>query len=231
MTKVGLILSGCGVQDGSEIHEAVLSMLALDEAGVEIVCMAPNKNQSRVFDHVAKQTTSETRNVLVESARIARGKIKDLAQVQASELDGVLLPGGFGAALNLSDFASAGAECTVDAGVARLLVEMHGAGKPIAAICISPAVVAAVFRQQGIQITIGTDSETANTLEKMGADHIGCTVYDCVVDEKNKIVTSPAYMLAHGIRELKEGITKTVRELVRLTGTSARVKAEATGGH
>src|SRR5262245_61152748 len=144
MPKVGVILSGCGVQDGSEIHEAVLTLLALDRAGADVVVFAPDKPQADVVDHVTSKAANEKRNVLQESARIARGKIVDVAKAKVDELDAVILPGGFGAAKNLSTFASAGADCEVDENVAKLLRGMHKAGKPIGALCIAPAVLAKV---------------------------------------------------------------------------------------
>ncbi|MCA9773561.1 MAG: isoprenoid biosynthesis glyoxalase ElbB, partial [Myxococcales bacterium] len=141
--KIGVILSGSGVMDGSEIHESVIALLALDRAGAEAVCMAPNIEQTRVWNHLTdKEATGETRNVLVESARIARGNIKDLAKVHAKDIDAVVMPGGFGAALNLCTFGLKGPDCEINPEVARLLEEMRKAGKPIGAICIAPAAVA-----------------------------------------------------------------------------------------
>lgn len=221
MPKVGVILSGCGVQDGSEIHEAVLTLLALDEAGASIVCMAPNKNQTMVVDHTTGKPTGETRNVLVEAARIARGNIKDIAEVSASQLDAVVMPGGFGAALNLCNFATAGEKCEIDSEVSRLLKEMHSAGKPIGAVCIAPAVVARALGEEAPKLTIGNDVGTAAALEKLGADHVDCPVEDVVIDEKNRVVTSPAYMLAGSIKDLRSGITKTVTEVLRMAKSPA----------
>lgn len=223
MPRVGVILSGCGVQDGSEIHEAVLTLLALDEAGAEAVCLAPNKPQTRVFDHYAGKETKEARNCLIESARIARGKITDLAEASADDLDAVILPGGFGAALNLCDFALKGEKCAVDPQVQKLLRQMHRAGKPIGAICIAPAVLAAALGEDHPSLTIGTDEGTAKKLEALGAQHVACKVEKHVVDKVNRLVTSPAYMLAGSIKELRMGITLTVEEILRLIETPAAV--------
>lgn len=216
MVKVGVLLSGCGVQDGSEVHEAVLTLLALDQAGAEVVCMAPNKPQSRVMDHRTGKPLNETRNVLVESARIARGKISDVAKVTADELDAVIMPGGFGAALNLCDFATEGEKCHVDLDVEELLCAMHQAGKPIGAICISPVIVARLLGEEGAKVTIGTDAGTASAIEKMGAKHVACAVTESCVDEKNRIVTTPAYMLAGSIKELQPGINKLVGQVLEM---------------
>jgi enhancing lycopene biosynthesis protein 2 len=221
-TKVGVILSGCGVQDGSEIHEAVLTMLALDRAGAEIVLMAPDKPQKDVVDHRAGKPATEKRNVLAESARIARGKIRDIAGVKADELDAVVLPGGFGAAKNLSTFAADGAKCTVDESVAKLLREMHKQEKPIGALCIAPAILARVFGQ-GVEITIGNDAGTAKALEAMGAKHFDATVTEVVVDEKNRIVTTPCYMYDARISEVAVGAEKAVHAVLALA--QARIPA------
>ncbi len=215
--RVGVILSGCGVFDGAEIHEAVLTMLALDRAGAEIVCLAPDREQAAVVNHLNQAPQGERRNVLVESARIARGKIRDVAQARAEELDAVILPGGFGAAKNLSTFADRGPEATVDEGTARLVREMHRAGKPVGALCIAPAVLAAVLGKEAHpELTIGTDEGTGKALEAMGARHVKTPVSDLVVDRKNKVVTTACYMLATRISQVADGAEKAVRALLEL---------------
>ncbi|MEW6071928.1 MAG: isoprenoid biosynthesis glyoxalase ElbB [Planctomycetota bacterium] len=216
MAKVGVLLSGCGVYDGAEIHEAVLTLLALDRAGAEIVCMAPNTDQMHVVDHTTGKVTGERRNVLVESARIARGDIRDLARVKAADIDALILPGGFGAAKNLSDFAVAGAAAKVHPEVARLLREMVAAKKPVGAMCIAPAVLAAVLGKGGAELTIGTDAGTASTLEKMGVKHVPCPVHEDRLDARRKLVSTPAYMLAGRISEAAAGIEKLVADVLRL---------------
>jgi enhancing lycopene biosynthesis protein 2 len=215
-TRVGVVLSGCGFMDGAEVHESVLTLLALDRAGAEAVCYAPDVPQARVVDHRTGRETKETRRVLAESARIARGKIEDVARARAADLDAVILPGGYGAAQNLSDFATRGAEASVHVEVARLLREVHAAGKPIGAICIAPAVVARVLGKAHPTLTIGTDRATASTLEACGARHRDCPVERFVVDEENRIVSTPAYMLGPSIRFVAEGIERCVAEVLRL---------------
>jgi enhancing lycopene biosynthesis protein 2 len=216
MKKIGVVLSGCGVFDGSEIHEAVLTLLAIDRQGCEAVCMAPSVDCA-VTDHLTSQETGEKRDVLTESARIARGKIRDIKTVTASDLDAILFPGGFGAAKNLCDFAVKGAAASANPEVARLLKEMAVAGKPIGAVCIAPALIAAVLgREFSPTVTIGTDSGTAAEIDKTGAKHQECPVTGFVVDRKNKLVTSPAYMLATRISEVAEGVDNCVREVVKL---------------
>lgn len=213
--KIGVVLSGCGVYDGSEIHEAVITLLALDRRGAEAICCAPDVPQMHVVDHLTGQPVAgQTRNVLAESARIARGKVRDVARVQAAELDGLILPGGFGAAKNLCDFATAGADCRVNPDVARLVREVHAQRKPVGAVCIAPALLARVLGTESPELTIGNDAGTAAKLEQMGARHVDCPVSEMVVDQKRKLVTSPAYMLAHRISEAAEGIDKAVGALL-----------------
>ncbi|MDD2308922.1 MAG: isoprenoid biosynthesis glyoxalase ElbB [Desulfuromonadaceae bacterium] len=217
MKKIGVVLSGCGVYDGSEIHEAVLTLLAIDRQGCEAICMAPNIDFT-VTDHLTKKETAEKRSVLVESARIARGDIRDIKEVTASDLDAIIFPGGFGAAKNLCDFAVKGAAAHVNPDVARLLKEMAVARKPIGAVCIAPALIAAVLgKEYSPTVTIGSDAGTAAEIVKAGAIHQECPVTGFVVDRQNKLVTSPAYMLATRISEVYEGIDTCVREVVKLT--------------
>lgn len=216
MAKVGVLLSGCGVFDGTEIHEAVLTLLALDRAGVEIVCMAPNVEQAHVINHLTQEVTAEKRNVLVESARIARGEIKDLKDVQAGDLDALIMPGGFGAAKNLSDFAFKGPEATVHPEVKRLLNDLAAAGKPIGAICIAPATLTKALADRKPEVTIGTDAGTASAIEAMGGRHKSCSVDMIHLDVGNKLVSTPAYMLGPGIKDVALGIEKLVARVVAL---------------
>jgi enhancing lycopene biosynthesis protein 2 len=215
--KIGVVLSGCGVYDGAEIHESVLTLLALDRRGAEAVVCAPDAPQMHVVDHRSGQVEQgASRNVLTESARIARGAIRDVAEVKAGELDGLVLPGGFGAAKNLCDFAVKGADCCVHPEVARLVRDVHGQGKPVAAVCIAPAVVAKVLGSEKPRLTIGTDEATAKGLEAMGATHVACTVTELAVDRERKLVSTPAYMLGKRISEVAEGIDKAVGALLEM---------------
>jgi len=212
---IGVVLSGCGFMDGAEIHESVCALLALDRAGVTIKCYAPNVELD-VVDHRTGKATGEKRNALTEAARIARGEIADLEEASADALDGVVLPGGFGAAKNLSDFASKGAECEVHPSLAKLLRDVHAANKPIAAICIAPAVVARALGEHHPSLTIGTDAGTAAALEAMGARHCECPTQEFVVDEAQKIVSTPAYMLGPSVAHVQEGIQKTIDAFLKL---------------
>lgn len=223
--KVGVVLSGCGFLDGSEIHESVLALLCLDELGVEAVCMAPRGPQRDVVDHEQRQPErGAERDILREAARIARGRIQDLALVRTAELDAVVLPGGFGAAKNLSDFASRGAAATPHPEVARLLRELHAAHKPIGAICIAPAVVAAVLgRSAHPLLTIGRDPDTAQALVAMGVEHRDCAVTDCVIDREQRIVSTPAYMYEARLGELHQGIRKLCTAVVEMMKAPAAV--------
>jgi enhancing lycopene biosynthesis protein 2 len=214
--KVGVVLSGCGVYDGSEIHEAVFTLLAVDRNGAEAVCMAPDMEFAEV-NHLTGQATGSMRNVLTESARIARGKIRNLKEVRAEELDAVIFPGGFGAAKNLCNFAEKGAEAAIHPDVARLLREMAASNKPICAICIAPALVAATLgREYAPKLTIGTDAGTAAAIDATGSEHVQCPVTEFVVDKERKIVSTPAYMLAQHISEAADGIDKAVRVTLEL---------------
>ncbi|MCP3176579.1 isoprenoid biosynthesis glyoxalase ElbB [Desulfuromonas sp. KJ2020] len=217
MAKIGVILSGCGVYDGSEIYETVLTLLAIDRSGAEAVCMAPDIPQMHVINHLTGEPVAgEQRNVLQEAARIARGKIKNLKDVKAADIDALVLPGGFGAAKNLCDFAVKGPDCTVNPDVARLMREIVQAKKPLAAICIAPALIAKVLGEDRLapEITIGSDQGTAQALETMGGKHVTCPVREIVIDQKNKIITTPAYMLAERISEAADGIEKTIKTLI-----------------
>ena len=216
MAKIGVLLSGCGVNDGSEIHEAVITMLALDRAGAETVCMAPDVDQLDVVNHLTGQPTGEKRNVLVESARIARGNIKDINKVHVTDIDGLIIPGGFGAAKNLSDFAVKGKDAVVNEDVKRLLNDMASAEKPIGAICIAPATLTKALEGKNPEVTIGNDIDTAGAIEAMGGQHKECSVDMIHVDSNNKLVSTPAYMLGPGIKDVAVGIEKLVNKVLEL---------------
>jgi enhancing lycopene biosynthesis protein 2 len=214
--KVGVLLSGCGVFDGSEIHEAVLTLLYLDQAGAEVLCMAPDMDQLHVIDHTTQAQVDQKRNVLAESARIARGAIVDLATVTAAQLDALIVPGGFGAAKNLSDFAVKGPSAAVHPEVQRILDEMLAAKKCIGALCIAPATLARALGAHHPELTIGNDMGTAAAIETMGGRHHACGVGDIHVDTAHKIVTTPAYMLGPDIKDIAVGIEKLVKKVVEL---------------
>lgn len=216
--KIGVVLSGCGVMDGAEIHESVLTLLALSKAGIEAVCMAPDMDQMHVIDHLTGKETGEKRNVLVESARIARGKIQNVKNVKASDVDALIFPGGYGAAKNLCDFAVRGAACKAQPDVARLASEVHQAGKPLGFICIAPALAGKIFEGGKLKLTIGNEKEPAAEIVKMGHEHEACTVREISVDKKSRIVSTPAYMLAQNIAEAAEGIEKLVKEVNAMAG-------------
>jgi enhancing lycopene biosynthesis protein 2 len=213
--QILVILSGCGLYDGAEIHESVISLLALARAGAEATIAAPNIDQRHVIDHSTGEVVDERRNVLVEAARIARGKILDLSTVSAQDYDGVFLPGGFGAAKNLCTFATEGADCSIQPEVQRVLQEFHAASKPIGAVCIAPAVV--VRALGGVCVTIGSDPGTASALEAMGGSHITQAVTECHVDTASRVVTAPAYMVETSIDQVALGIEAAVCAVLELT--------------
>ena len=214
--KVAVILSGCGVFDGAEIHESVMTLLRLDQRGAQVQCFAPNIPQMHVLNHLTGEAMPETRNVLVESARIARGQVKDLREANVEDFDALIVPGGFGAAKNLSSFATEGAACTVQADVLALAEAFAEAGKPVGLICISPALAAKIYGP-GVTCTIGNDADTATAMNKMGATHEDCAVTEIIEDKARKLVTTPAYMLAQNISEAASGINKLVDRVLELT--------------
>ncbi|MHC1710734.1 MAG: isoprenoid biosynthesis glyoxalase ElbB [Solidesulfovibrio sp.] len=219
MATIGVLLSGCGVFDGSEIHEATLTLYFLNKAGAKVVCMAPELRVPAV-DHATKTPTDQLRSVRTEAARIARGPVADVATVAAADLDGLILPGGMGAATNLCDFASNGGKGTVVSSVAALLTAMHAAGKPIGAICIAPAVLALALGKFHPELTIGNDPGTAQAMEAAGARHVACAVDQIHVDAANNLVTTPAYMLGPGIADIAKGIEKLVEAVLVRTKAS-----------
>ena len=214
--KVGVLLSGCGVFDGAEIHEAVLTLLFLDRAGAEAICMAPDMEQMHVINHLTRQESAERRNVLVESARIARGNIVDVKTIKAEDLDALIIPGGFGAAKNLSDFTVKGPEATVVPEVAALLSAMVSAGKPVGAMCIAPATLTRALASLHPNVTIGNDLDTAKAIESMGGKHTACTVEMVHLDNGNRLVTTPAYMLGPGIKDVAVGIENLVNRVMEM---------------
>jgi len=214
--KVAVILSGCGVYDGAEIHESVITLLRLDQRGAQVQCFAPNIAQLHVINHLNGEEMPESRNVLVESARIARGNVKDLREADVEDFDALIVPGGFGAAKNLSNFAIEGAGCTVQPEVLALAEAFAEAGKPVGLICISPALAAKIYGP-GVTCTIGNDADTAAAMNKMGATHEDCAVTDIIEDKARKLVTTPAYMLAQTISEAASGINKLVDRVLELT--------------
>ncbi|MCK8664658.1 isoprenoid biosynthesis glyoxalase ElbB [Pseudomonas azerbaijanoccidens] len=214
--KVAVILSGCGVYDGAEIYESVITLLRLDQRGAQVQCFAPNIAQLHVINHLTGEEMPESRNVLVESARIARGEIKDIREADAEAFDALIIPGGFGSAKNLSNFAIEGTGCTVQPDVLALTEAFAEAGKPVGLICISPALAAKIYGP-GVTCTIGNDTDTAAALNKMGATHQECAVSDIVEDKARKLVSTPAYMLAQSISEAAGGINKLVDRVLELT--------------
>ncbi len=219
MAKVAVVLSGCGVFDGAEIHESVITLLALDRAGAEVVIAAPDVDQGHVVNHLeGAPAEGETRNVLVESARIARGAVIDLADLNVDDVDAVIFPGGFGAAKNLCTYAFDGPELKINPEAARVTLETVRAAKPLGTICITPVLTAKVLADSGfgVTVTVGNDADTAGHIESFGATHQACPVDDIVVDAKTKVVSTPAYMLAGSIKEAAAGIDKLVAKVLEL---------------
>jgi len=219
MSKVAVVLSGCGVYDGAEIHESVITLLALDRAGAEVVIAAPSIEQAHVVNHATGDVASgEKRNVAVEAARIARGAVTDLARLKGDAIDAIIFPGGFGAAKNLCTYAFDGPGLKVNPEVERITLEMVRSAKPIGTICIAPVMTAKILADNGfnVTVTIGNDEGTAGHITGFGATHRACAVDEIVIDESTRVVSTPAYMLAGSIKEAAAGIEKLVAAVLQL---------------
>lgn len=213
MKKFAVILAGCGVYDGAEIHEAVLTLLAIDQMGAASQCFAPDIVQYHVINHLTGEEMNEQRNVLIESARIARGNILPLSELNAADFDALIFPGGFGAAKNLCNWAQAGDDCEVYPDVERAVSEMHKLGKPIGAMCIAPVILASLLKD--IPLTTGNDPASASFIENRGNQYIETTHGEVVVDETNKLFTTPCYMLDASISEIMTGTRNLVERMLK----------------
>lgn len=212
MKKFAVILSGCGVFDGAEIHESVLTLLAIDKAGAAYQCFAPDVQQHHVLNHVTGKEMPEKRNVLVESSRIARGDIKSLSTFRAAEYDAIIFPGGFGAAKNLCNWAVKGDDCSVNPDVENAVKGMFEAGKPIGALCIAPVILAKLFR--GTNLTTGDDPASKGFIERMGNKYTRTTHAEVVTDKVRKLFTTPCYMLDATISHIAQGTENIVNEML-----------------
>ena len=210
--KFAIVLAGCGVYDGAEIHEATMTMLAISRQGAEYQCFAPDIDQAHVVNHLTGKEMNEKRNVLVESARIARGNILPLADFKAVDFDAIVFPGGFGVAKNLCTFAFDGPECSVNEDARMAVGEMHKAHKPIGALCISPVLIARIIGN--VEVTIGNDQGTATAVESLGGKHMIATHGEVVVDSSNKIVTTPCYMLDANISQIADGAGNVIKTIM-----------------
>lgn len=214
--KVAIILSGCGVYDGSEINEVVLTILSLELRNVSYQCFAPDIEQYHVIDHLKGKDISECRNVLTESARIVRGNIRNLVECNPDEFDAVIIPGGFGVAKNLSDFAFKGANLKINAGLLSTLKDFKDKNKPAGYMCIAPVLLPSVYGS-GVVLTIGNDADTISLVHEMGGVHRTANVDEVVIDKTHRVVSTPAYMLAKSVSEAYAGIDKLVEEVVKLS--------------
>jgi enhancing lycopene biosynthesis protein 2 len=214
MSKVAVVLSGCGFLDGAEIQESVITLLALDRAGAEYQCLAPDMEQMHVVNHLTgEESPGESRNVLVEAGRIARTNIIDIAAADPGDYDAVIFPGGYGAAKNLSNFAVKGADSSVQADVLTFARRFAQSGKPMGFVCIAPAMIPHIYGPDA-KLTIGSDPGTAEAIGKMGGIHVNCPVTEMVVDEERKLVSTPAYMLDERIGDVASGIEKLVNKVL-----------------
>ena len=215
MKKIAVVLSGCGFQDGAEVTEAVSTLICLNQENTLVKVYAPNEEVEAV-NHLTGEAEGRV-NILEQSARIARGKVEELGNLNVNDFDGIVFPGGYGAALHLCTFAKKGADCAVDASVESIVREFHSQSKPIAAFCIAPALIAKVLGSEGVALTIGNDASTAEQIEKTGAQHVDCEVNDFVTDRANKVISSPAYMYDEALPDqVFSGIKKAIREFVEM---------------
>lgn len=211
-----IILSGCGRSDGSEIHETTCAMLAIDCQNCTYQCFAPDINQAMVVNHITGKRVEENRNVLVESARIARGNIKSLKEYNPKDFDAVVFPGGIGAVINWCDFSLSGVSCQVETSVRKAIWDSYKNHIPIGAMCIAPVLIAKVLGSEGVKVTIGNDEKVAASVAMTGAIHENTNVVDVCIDEIHKVVTTPAYMLANSIKEVCEGADNMIKALLKL---------------
>ncbi|MHC4976265.1 MAG: isoprenoid biosynthesis glyoxalase ElbB [Planctomycetota bacterium] len=214
MTTAAVILSGCGFLDGSEIHETVSLLMALSQAGVSTDCFAPDRD-AQVVDHLTGQPDGTSRNILTESARIARGQVRPISECDPSAFDALFFPGGFGAAKHLCDFAEKGSSCEVDSDVERVLGAFYDAGKPIGLCCIAPVLAAKVFAND-VTITLGGASDASRAAQSMGANHVEAPANQAVVDQNHHIATAPAYMCDAPLHEVAQGISEMVRQTLAM---------------
>lgn len=216
MKKIAIIISGCGVFDGAEIHETVLTMLHIEQLGAQYQCFAPDQTQHHVINHLTGEEQQDSRNILIEAARIARGDIHDLATLNVDEFDALVVPGGFGVAKNLSDFAFRGPDSKILDTFKETCQSFSTQKKPIAYLCIAPALIGHIH-PSGTVATIGNDTDTATAAEALGIKHVACSATNIVVDSQNKVVSTPAYMLANSISEASHGIAKAIQQLIDMT--------------
>lgn len=210
--KIAIVLSGSGVYDGAEIHEATMTMLAVSKAGLEYQCFAPDIDQMHVVNHFTGEEMKESRNVLVESARIARGNVKSLDQLEMKQFHALIFPGGFGVAKNLCSYATDGVEFTVDSEVERVVRDAHSLKKPIGALCISPVLIAKILSD--VNVTVGEDPETVKVIGQIGARHTNATHGEVIVDNLNKVYSTPCYMLDANISQIYDGATALVQRII-----------------
>ncbi|MBP7103043.1 MAG: isoprenoid biosynthesis glyoxalase ElbB [Bacteroidales bacterium] len=213
MRKIAIIISGCGNLDGAEIHETLMTMLAIDKRGIEYEMFAPDIEQYHVINHITKKEMSEKRNVLIEAARIARGNIKDINKFSVKNFDAVVFPGGYGVAKNLFSYTLDGVHAKVLPQIEKIIKDTYASGKPIGALCISPVLIAKVLGD--ITVTIGQDQATADDIIKMGANHINAIQTDVVSDRKNKIFTTPCYMLNASVSDIAEGADNLIQAMLQ----------------
>ena len=225
MTKIGLVLSGSGVYDGSEIHEATLCYYFCDKLGVAVEFFAPDIIQTETVNHLDGSILPESRNCLVEAARIARGNIKAITVDHVNHCDGLIFVGGFGAAKNLSDFAKKGEQCSVQDNISAVIRSFHSQKKPQGFMCIAPVLAASVI--PNVTVTLGIDQPMADKIEAMGANSRQALESDVVYDHDHLIYSTPAYMIDTSISAIAIGIEKLSQTVVDVCKKNSPVSHSA----
>jgi len=214
MSKVCVILSGAGHLDGAEMRESIFTLLNLDQLNIAVDIFAPDMDQYHVINHLSGEVMEDKRNVLIESARVARGKVQALSELNPENYDALVMPGGFGVAKNLSDFAMSGENAKIIQKVQNVILNFYSSKKPICAICIAPTLLALTLKNHNPEITIGNDEDTIATIEKIGANHFKKSITDIHIDEKNLLITTPAYMYGTGkLSNIFQGVSKAIKAL------------------
>ncbi len=214
MKKIAVVLCGCGTLDGSEIHESVMTLLAIDRNGAEYQIFAPDADQFHVVNHITGQSVEEKRNMIVEAARIARGNIKPIEDCDVDEFDAIIFPGGNGSAKNLFNYALEGANCSVREDVCNLIRDFHKANKPIGALCIAPVMIAKVLVD--VTVTVGNDQGTIENVLSFGSKHQVTKQKDVCCDFVNKVFTTPCYMLPARISDIADCADNLVKEMLKI---------------
>ena len=213
MKKTAIILSGCGQVDGSETHETILTILALEQHNLDWEGLAPSGLQTEVYDHYTntKENISPS-SMITEAARLVRGNITIINAVNASDYAAVIIPGGAGVIKNLSNYSTAGINFTIHPELLAFMATIVRLQIPAGFICIAPILIPKLYGNKP-KLTIGSNVELAAKIVQIGGEHCDCLANDIVIDHAQKIVSTPANMVAKNIVEVYHGIYKLVTQI------------------